>query len=551
MTPSKGPLPCSTPLRRALPQQVRFIDAESAASYIDRLAAANGLEYTELLHLIGRGVKALPAPGSAELYLNARALDRLSVLSGHPADRLQRGLPAVRFGHVPPIGDRYAAWRWCPSESGRQHLVRACRACAAALGTKQEVFVWSDMPWQVCLRHGTWQDGRPGHHAWRPPADAMEWILKTHRGRLALEQRLGQMGRPLFADAYMTVLTWVQQGRMLPGWRVRQQSLEGIGNTGMPFMPSVVVYPEAVDLARLLGHYERQRRTGTLKEHEWWWQLAYTLVRWNAPSGWALRTGTGTDEARDPLDAWINQHNPLHKPGRKSYRISDKPGRWTQLYRHRRLRLTKPHEHMDRLLPLERVSCLPSHLIHFQTQPSSVPPRGLSQPGDGARSILEHPPTPSPEDGLPRSFPPRRSESDRVHPGGQLPRLAPMSGSAPVEPSSARRSPAPAPQDLPRHGAQRHDGSFVSTSTAQPPEAPVTAGQRSPSALNLRFLSPQQHAVIAAAARYEGVSMQNYILSAAYARATAVEQKFLEAFRASMSHSGAAFACSTDDADGG
>ncbi|MFH8582246.1 type II toxin -antitoxin system TacA 1-like antitoxin [Streptomyces zaomyceticus] len=91
----------------------------------------------------------------------------------------------------------------------------------------------------------------------------------------------------------------------------------------------------------------------------------------------------------------------------------------------------------------------------------------------------------------------------------------------------------------------------MSTSTAQSPETPAPAGQKSPSALNLRFLSPQQHAVIAAAARYEGVSMQNYILSAAYARATAVEQRFLEAFRASMSHSGAAFACSTDDVDGG
>ncbi|MFI2765719.1 hypothetical protein ACH5A3_44185 [Streptomyces echinatus] len=36
--------------------------------------------------------------------------------------------------------------------------------------------------------------------------------------------------------------------------------------------------------------------------------------------------------------------------------------------------------------------------------------------------------------------------------------------------------------------------------------------------------------------------MQEYILSAAYARATAVEERFLEAFKASMSHSGDAFA---------
>ncbi|MGW1234249.1 TniQ family protein [Streptomyces californicus] len=388
MTPPKGPLPCSTPLRRALPQQVRFIDAESTASYINRLATANGLEYTELLHLVGRGVKALPAPGTAELYLNTRALDRLSVLSGHPADRLQRALPAVRFGHVPPIGDRYAAWRWCPSESGRQHLVRACRACAAAPGTEQEVFVWSDMPWQVCLRHGTWQDGQPEHHAWTPPADAMEWVLEAHRRRRVFEQRMGPMGRPLFADAYMTVRTWIRQGWMLPGWFVRQSSLTGIDDTSMP---SVVTYPEAVELAHLLGRYERQRRTGTLKEHEWWWQLASTLVQWNAPSGWAVRTGTDTDEARGPIDAWITQHNPSHKPGRKLHKSSAAPGRWTQLHRHRRLRLKRPHDRVDRLLPLEKVSCLPSRFIHFQMQPSSVPPRGCRSLGTAPDPSLSIP----------------------------------------------------------------------------------------------------------------------------------------------------------------
>ncbi|MFF8430553.1 hypothetical protein ACF07Y_36520 [Streptomyces sp. NPDC016566] len=36
--------------------------------------------------------------------------------------------------------------------------------------------------------------------------------------------------------------------------------------------------------------------------------------------------------------------------------------------------------------------------------------------------------------------------------------------------------------------------------------------------------------------------MQEYILSAAYTRATAVEQTFLRAFEASMARSGAAFA---------
>lgn len=63
-----------------------------------------------------------------------------------------------------------------------------------------------------------------------------------------------------------------------------------------------------------------------------------------------------------------------------------------------------------------------------------------------------------------------------------------------------------------------------------------------PKAMNLRFPDPAQRAAIEAAARQEGVSLQEYILSAAYARATAVETHFLEAFRASMARSGDAFA---------
>jgi uncharacterized protein (DUF1778 family) len=62
-----------------------------------------------------------------------------------------------------------------------------------------------------------------------------------------------------------------------------------------------------------------------------------------------------------------------------------------------------------------------------------------------------------------------------------------------------------------------------------------------PKAMNLRFPDPAQRAAIEAAAKQEGVSLQEYILSAAYARATAVEDRFLDAFRASMAHSGEAF----------
>ncbi|MEU4656042.1 DUF1778 domain-containing protein [Streptomyces sp. NPDC023723] len=72
-----------------------------------------------------------------------------------------------------------------------------------------------------------------------------------------------------------------------------------------------------------------------------------------------------------------------------------------------------------------------------------------------------------------------------------------------------------------------------------------------PKAMNLRFPDPAQRAAIAAAAKQAGVSMQEYILSAAYDRATAVEQRFLEGFKASMARSGAAFAAEPSTVDAG
>lgn len=70
-----------------------------------------------------------------------------------------------------------------------------------------------------------------------------------------------------------------------------------------------------------------------------------------------------------------------------------------------------------------------------------------------------------------------------------------------------------------------------------------------PKAMNLRFPDPAQRAAIEAAARQEGVSLQEYILSAAYARATAVEKRFLDAFRESIARSSDAFAEGASAAD--
>ncbi|ADI11837.1 hypothetical protein SBI_08719 [Streptomyces bingchenggensis BCW-1] len=67
--------------------------------------------------------------------------------------------------------------------------------------------------------------------------------------------------------------------------------------------------------------------------------------------------------------------------------------------------------------------------------------------------------------------------------------------------------------------------------------------------MSLRFPDPRQRAAIAAAAKNAGVSMQDYILSAAFERATAVEATFLEHFDASMTRSHEAFAAEPSGID--
>ncbi|MFD5655856.1 hypothetical protein [Streptomyces hirsutus] len=69
--------------------------------------------------------------------------------------------------------------------------------------------------------------------------------------------------------------------------------------------------------------------------------------------------------------------------------------------------------------------------------------------------------------------------------------------------------------------------------------------------MSLRFPCPRQRAAVETATRQEGVRLQEYVLSAAHARATAVEERFLHAFRAPMSRSGDAFAAEAGSGDPG
>ncbi|MFF2308201.1 TniQ family protein [Streptomyces sp. NPDC058128] len=464
------------PIRRALPQQVRFFNAESSASYISRLASANGLEFAELLELIGRGRKALPVRGSAELYLNEFALARLSVLSGHPVDRLQQTLPAARAEHMLPSSRRYPAWCWLSEESRWQHLVRVCRLCSAARGIMQVVFVWSDLPWRVCLRHGTWLDSRPQHGMGAPPADAMEWVLQAHRRRLAVEKRLGQEGRHLLADAYVTLTSWKQQGLTLRRWWERGDALRDASLVPAA-VSSVALYPEAVELASMLGKHKRQYLSRKAGQQLWWEILARTMGEWGAPLAWAVMSSA----VRKPVQSWRDQHDPARRPLRELHPAAGRRA-LDELYR----RVGKGQAlsfNTSQILPLEKISCV-------------QPRQGVAAQADRR--------TASYSAAAPWTLP------------APKPAVVPPPAAVFVRTKSGERQAAAHPR--------------AEAGGVQVPNMVVRVVQEPRAALSLRFVDPAQHTAIAAAARRERLSMQEYVPGAAYDRATGVERRFHEAF---------------------
>ncbi|MFE1764017.1 TniQ family protein [Streptomyces angustmyceticus] len=329
MTPSDsratGPWPSSGELRRSLPRQVRFISAESTGSYVRRLAYANGLEPIAVLDLVGRGQKALPDPASTELYLNAAALARLSVLVGCSAARLQQVLPTVRASRLLQTHSKAPAWRWLPRREFQQYVVAACHLCAAAKGARQEAYVWSDTAWHVCVRHGLWLDDQSaGEAAWSLPGECLQPVVQAHRERIRFERSSGPMGRALFADAYSACAHWWNEPRLtLPIWRERQQPFPHVDYSS-PFPALLVIYPEVVKLAKMFARHERHRQRGTLDLPAWREQLRKVFRVWGSP--------LEIEEVAQPIALWTSRHRPTPRSGR--------------LYAHSKDDLEGPLEHL-------------------------------------------------------------------------------------------------------------------------------------------------------------------------------------------------------------
>ena len=114
-----------------LPVPVAPYSAETLASYLARLAAANHLQQRTLANYLHQ-----PAtPGTRP------TIDRLAAASGSPVPTLRRALPE--------LGSRHPWW-------SREHPRLVCRCCSAARGIIGPVTHWVPNHPEICERHCRW-----------------------------------------------------------------------------------------------------------------------------------------------------------------------------------------------------------------------------------------------------------------------------------------------------------------------------------------------------------------------------------------------------------
>ncbi|GHH27144.1 TniQ family protein [Streptomyces lanatus] len=286
---------------RALPQRIGFLRGETNGSYVQRLAWANGLETAALLQRLGSGPADPVQPGEAELRLNAAARERLSALAGCPTARLQRALRGLR--DLLLAEPSTAAWTWEEPSSKGPCLLQGCPGCAAAKGADRPVFIRSDLPWQVCRRHGRWLGTTPEQEATRAVLRGrMPLLLGAERQRIRFERQLGSRGRILFADALSACAYWWNNPRLsLPVWIERQLPFPTL-DYGAPFPALVVIYPEVVQLARM---FAQQDPPGRLDPGAWERQMRRLFRSWGSPFEF--------DEVRLPIELWLHRHR-SHTP---------------------------------------------------------------------------------------------------------------------------------------------------------------------------------------------------------------------------------------------
>ncbi|KUM68075.1 TniQ family protein [Streptomyces griseorubiginosus] len=275
---------------------VPLLAGESTGSFANRLAHAHGLELGAFLDRVGTGRQPVNPrlPSMAELDINRAALDNLAVLSGRTPHQLQLALHHLQDRFLLSDDDA-ARWRW-PFEAREGHLVRCCDLCAGARGVDEAAWLlWPD-GWRVCLRHRRFTDNHRGQGPCVVRLDGLVEVVRAHTERLRLERRFGTAGTELFADGFQVVASW--WARMPTVWCWTQRAWRvGLEAQELRTAP-LVIYPEAIQLAREMLRYElRAERTRAVREA--WVEEVQQLM-----AGWGLEEVDGWGE----LVQWLDHH---------------------------------------------------------------------------------------------------------------------------------------------------------------------------------------------------------------------------------------------------
>ncbi|WP_369253687.1 hypothetical protein [Streptomyces sp. R35] len=264
------------------------------------MAAVQGVEVDFLLAELGHGPPEQQAlrPHLAEVLLSGAAADRLARMIDVPSARLRWALPHLRAPHLLP-GEQ-ARWEW-PWQPLAHWLVPACGLCAAARGGGWgEVWLLWPERWRICERHGRFthvrQAGPGGVDLARLPES-----VRAHRRRGRLERRFGPAAAVLVADAF-AVTGWWWRCTPLARWWAERAGRAGL-QAGDIETAWLLVYPEALQVARALLRYEQQR--AALPDGPWAVAESRLVAELSQLAG-ALELPLGSWQI--PVAEWLARH---------------------------------------------------------------------------------------------------------------------------------------------------------------------------------------------------------------------------------------------------